>query len=73
MVFSESKTGLDKPDITDTHKENTHSNKPQTFTESMNMKIWVIDTLNDLFKKDPYTQIKSSRKKKQLVAKLRSL
>ena len=62
MLFSESKTGLGKPDIKDTPKENTHSNKSQAFTKSINMKIWVIDTLNYLFKKDSYTQIKSSKK-----------
>ena len=32
----------------DTHRENTPSNKTQTFTESMNVNVWVVSTPNQL-------------------------
>ena len=32
----------------DTHRENTPSNKTQTFTESVNMNVWVVSTPNQL-------------------------
>ena len=45
-----------------THSENTLTNKTQTLMKSMNMNIWVIGTLNQLFKRDSYTQIIFSKK-----------
>ena len=46
----------------DTHRENTLSNKNQALMKSMNMDIWVIDTLNQLFNRGSYIQVKSSIK-----------
>ena len=39
----------------------------------MNMEIWAVGTLNQLFMRGPHTEIKLSKKKKHLVAKLYSL
>ena len=41
-------------------KESTTSNKTQAFTKIIN--IWIIGTLNQLFMKGFYTQIKFSKK-----------
>ena len=46
----------------DTHRENALSNKNQALMKSMNMDIWVIDTLNQLFNRGSYIQVKSSIK-----------
>ena len=58
--------------IKDTHRKNTYSNKTWVFTESMNMVIWVVCALNQLFIRHCYTQIKFSKKRNKLVAKFRS-
>ena len=47
----------------DTDRENTPSNKTQSFTESMNMSIWEVSTLIQLFKRDSYVEITFSKKK----------
>ena len=42
----------------DTHRENTPSSKTEALMKSMNMYIWTIGILNQLFIRDFYTQIK---------------
>ena len=42
--------------------ENAPSNKTKALTKRMNMYIWAIDILNQLFLRDSYTQIKFSEK-----------
>ena len=37
------------PLLKDTHKEKAPSNKTSALTRSINMDIWVLDTLNQLF------------------------
>ena len=54
----------------DTDREIAPSNKTQSFTESMNMSIWEVSTLNQLFKRDLYVEITFSKKK--LMAKLKT-
>ena len=39
----------------DTHRENTSPNKTESLTKSMNMYIWEIGTLNQLFIRGSYT------------------
>ena len=51
----------------DTHRKNTPSNKTEALTKSMDMDIWVIGTLNLLFKRGFYTQIKFSKKLGRVV------
>ena len=51
--------------INDTHRRNTHSNKTQALTKSVNMDISVVGIFNELFVKGFYTQ--------KFVAKLRFL
>ena len=46
----------------DTHRENNPSNKTGALTKSMNIYIWVICILNQLFIRDSYTQIEFSGK-----------
>ena len=46
----------------DTHREKKSSNKIQGLTKSINMDIWIIATLNQLFMRGSYTQIKFSKK-----------
>ena len=46
----------------DTHRENTPSNKTQALTKSMNISIWVVSTLKQLFIKSSYALIKFSEK-----------
>ena len=41
----------------DTHKENTPSNKTEALRKSMNVYIWAIGTLNQLFIRGSCTQI----------------
>ena len=48
--------------IKDTHKEITPSNKTQALAKSMNVDIWVICTLNQLFIRGSYTQNKFTKK-----------
>ena len=58
------------------HSKNAPSNKTQVITESINMEIWEVGTMNQLFLRGYYIEIKFSKKKKkikQLVGKLRSL
>ena len=47
----------------DTHKKNTTLNKTRTLTKSMNMGIWPICALNQLFVRG--TQIRFSKKRKK--------
>ena len=49
------------------HIENTPSNKTRALTKCMNMDIWAIGILNQLFIKDFCTQIKFSKKLSQSV------
>ena len=39
-------------------RENTPLNKTQAIAKSMNMDIWVVSTLSQLFIGDSYTQVK---------------
>ena len=48
--------------LKDTHRDNALTNKTQTLVKSVNMNIWVIDTLNQLFIRDSYIEIKFSKK-----------
>ena len=41
-------------------REKTPLNKTQAIAKSMNMDIWVASTLNQLFIRDSYTQVKFS-------------
>ena len=45
--------------LENTHRANIPSNKTEALTESMNMYIWAIGALNELFLRDSYTQTKS--------------
>ena len=47
----------------DSHRENTPSNKTQALSKIIIMGIWVISTLNQLFIRCSYNQIKFSKKK----------
>ena len=42
--------------LKDTHREKTPSNKTQELTKSLNMNIWVLGALNQLFVRGCYTQ-----------------
>ena len=44
--------------VQDTHTENALTNKTQALTKSMNMDIWVLSILNQLFIRGYYTEIK---------------
>ena len=44
-------------DFKDSHWENTPSNRTEALTKSINMHIWTIGLLNQLFIRDSYTQI----------------
>ena len=46
----------------DTHRENAPQNKTQTLKKNMNVEIWVVSTLNQLFIRGFYTEIKFSKK-----------
>ena len=46
----------------DTHRENTASNRTEALTKNMNMYIWAIGTLNQLFIRGSHTQIKFLKK-----------
>ena len=46
----------------DTHMEKKSSSKIQGLTKSINMDILIIGTLNQLFMRGSYTQIKFSKK-----------
>ena len=48
--------------LKDTTREKASSNKTQALTKSKNMDIWVIGTLNQLFIRGSYTEIKLSEK-----------
>ena len=45
--------------------ENAPSNKTETSTKSMNMGVWIVGTLCQLFITDSYTKTKFSKKKKK--------
>ena len=49
-------------DLKDTLRENPPSDKTEALTESMNMYIWAIGMLNQVFIRDFYTQIKFLKK-----------
>ena len=57
----------------DTHRRKAPTNKTPALTKSMNMDIRIVGTLNQLFIRDSYTEIKFSKKIKELVGKLRFL
>ena len=46
-----------------THKENVPSNKTRALTKSMNMDIWVVGKLNQLFIRGLFTEINFSKNK----------
>ena len=46
----------------DTHRENTLSNKTETLTKSLNIYIWAIGTLNQIFLRGCHIQIKFFKK-----------
>ena len=46
----------------DTHRENTPSNKIDALSTSINIYIWAIDVLNQVFIRGSYNQIKFSKK-----------
>ena len=48
--------------VKDTHRENTRWNETKALTKSMNIRIWEIGTLNQLFKRGSYTEIEFSEK-----------
>ena len=48
--------------VKNTHRENTPSHKTEALTKGMNMYIWAIGTLNQLFISGSYIQIKFSKK-----------
>ena len=48
--------------VKDTHREKVPSNEIQALTKSMNMEILVAGTLNQLFIRGSYTEIKFSKK-----------
>ena len=54
---------LKESSFKDTHRENTLPNKTQVLTKSMNINIWVIGTLSQLFKRASHAQFKFSKKK----------
>ena len=49
--------------IKDTHREKVPSNKTPALTESMNMDIWVVGTLNQLFIGSSQTETKFQKHK----------
>ena len=57
----------------DTNSEKAPSNETPALTKSMNMNNWVVGTSNQLFVIGSYTEIKFSKKIKQLLVKLCSL
>ena len=57
--FTKSAEALDSVLHKDVHWENIPSNKTKTLTESMNMRLWEIGTLNQLFIRSSNSEIKS--------------
>ena len=49
-------------DITDTQWKNTVSNRTQVVTKTIDMGIWVVGTLIQIFIKGSYTETKFSKK-----------
>ena len=47
----------------DTHREKAPSNEAQVLTKSMSMNFWVVGTLNLVFVRGSYNEIKFSKKK----------
>ena len=60
-------------DFKNTHRGNKSSNKSETLTKSVNINIWAVDTLTQLFKRGSDTQIDFSKKIRQLMSQLGSL
>ena len=54
---------LNKICIEDTHRRNAASNKFKALTRRMKMDIWVVSSLNQLFIRGTYSNIKFSKKK----------
>ena len=52
--------------VFDTHEKNRPSDKTETPAKSMNMYIWPISVLNQLFIQVSYTQLKLKKKKKRI-------
>ena len=52
--------------LKDIHRENIPSNKTEAIAESMNMYIWTIGKLNQLFITGCYTHIKFKKKMKKM-------
>ena len=48
--------------VKDNDRESTSSNKTQMLPKSMNMDIWLVSILNQLFIRGPYKQIKFLKK-----------
>ena len=48
--------------LKDIYREKVPSNKTPTLTESMNINIWVVGTLNQLFTGSSQTEAKFSKK-----------
>ena len=46
----------------DTHREKAPSNKSPALRKSTNMDVWAVGTLNQLFIRGSYTEIKLSKK-----------
>ena len=53
--------------LKDTHRESAPQNKTQKLKQNMNVDIWVVSTLNQLFIRDSYTEIKCSKKNKVVI------
>ena len=49
--------GLRQERVKDTHRENTPSNKTKALAKGMNMRIWGIRQVNQLFIRGSYTEI----------------
>ena len=49
--------------LRDTYREKAPSNKTKVLKKSMNLGIWVVVTLNQLFIRGSYTEIKFSEKR----------
>ena len=54
---------LVKKESKDSQRENALSNKTQALTKSLNMDIWVVGTVNQLFKRGSCDKVKLSKNK----------
>ena len=48
--------------VKDTHRENILCNKTEALAKGLNMYIWAIGVLSQLFIRDSYIQVKFSKK-----------